>query len=404
MERLLPSPLCDEPPPETQPRFRSRAGRSTLVIIVIMLAAVMCGCRSHQLHRDQHAIRQAIVELQTEQIMDNLIRAHRGMPFVHIDYKRSTGTVTQEASASAETVQVSNTMIVNGAAAVLSETARLLGGGKNQAQLTIEAQPVYDQNSVYRAYLEFLEPDDELGERLVATCDPPPPGAAHICRFCCERYYWVPTQFQADFLKLALRTTALRGDAIEVPRAFQVTVVDVQEETSEAGFTVGGEGAAEEVPPPQPLGGGPSLPQPDEQARDSDDLTVGGENEDPGGQSEEASGGEGTPIVIRFAEEVPNDAGTLFVEVGGRGLQFDMLPVSDVDTDRTRELASVLPDRESNASMPDTVAELKTLLMGKKARLRLERYRPDPKATVDLVDDIRSGVELIRLNEIRTAE
>src|ERR1700724_3054963 len=49
---------------------------------VAVLLIADSGCRSQQLARDEDHIRCAVLELQTNQIMDNLIRIRRGLPII----------------------------------------------------------------------------------------------------------------------------------------------------------------------------------------------------------------------------------------------------------------------------------------------------------------------------------
>src|SRR5262249_39003895 len=71
-------------------------------------------------------------------------------------------------------------------------------------------------NEVYDAYLEFLT----LPGSLQQTHQPPPEGAAHLCRKCGKHYYWVPVEYKYQFLRLALLTTAQRGKSLLAPDEF----------------------------------------------------------------------------------------------------------------------------------------------------------------------------------------
>jgi len=57
------------------------------------------GCRSQQLACDQNKFRCQILDLYTDQIMDNLIRVDQGLPIVQMDYTNIVGTITQNGSA-----------------------------------------------------------------------------------------------------------------------------------------------------------------------------------------------------------------------------------------------------------------------------------------------------------------
>src|SRR5438046_1026750 len=67
---------------------------------VSLLIALISGCAVYDLHRDQDQMRQALLDLYTDQIMDNLIRASNGMPIVQLDYSNATGTITCKQNAS----------------------------------------------------------------------------------------------------------------------------------------------------------------------------------------------------------------------------------------------------------------------------------------------------------------
>src|SRR5262249_56683326 len=63
------------------------------------LLAVLCGlltsgCAVHALHKDQDQIRCALLDLYTNQVLDNLVRAANGMPIIQLDYTQAQGTIT----------------------------------------------------------------------------------------------------------------------------------------------------------------------------------------------------------------------------------------------------------------------------------------------------------------------
>src|SRR5207253_1723307 len=107
--------------------------------------------------------------------------------------------------------------------------------GMQVNQLTINAEPVTAAPEVYNAYLKFLEQPDHLLE----TDGPPAADDALVVRCsergCCDAacaprkhrqkvYYWVPCMYRGEFLELALRTVALRGQPTPVSPYFDVTV------------------------------------------------------------------------------------------------------------------------------------------------------------------------------------
>jgi hypothetical protein len=69
---------------------------------------------------------------------------------------------------------------------------------------------------VYDAYLQYLRHPGSL----IVSDDPPPKGAAHMCKKYCGRYFWVPTEYRGLFFTLALQTTAQRGKPVVTPDEF----------------------------------------------------------------------------------------------------------------------------------------------------------------------------------------
>jgi hypothetical protein len=155
------------------------------------------------------------------------------MPFIQLDYTNIAGQVTQNGSGMFGVDQT----IMNSKNLALPALARSLGhsftnmvsfGGSayQTTQLGVTANPVINNNEVYDAYLEFLA---EPG-RLIKSCEPPPPGAAHIVRSYGKDYYWVPSEYRFDFLRLSLVTTAQRGQPLSVPVKFENTVISAKDQ------------------------------------------------------------------------------------------------------------------------------------------------------------------------------
>src|SRR5262249_23156601 len=96
---------------------------------------------------------------------------------------------------------------------IASSLVTTIGGGfgaSHSDQVAITGTPVTTSNEVYDAYLQFLS----IPGSLVVTLEPPPSGAAHICKKCGKQYYWVPAEYKGDFFKLALLTTVRRGKSL----------------------------------------------------------------------------------------------------------------------------------------------------------------------------------------------
>ncbi len=341
-------------------------------LFVVLLLAPTCylafGCRSAQLKRDQDHMRCALLDLYTNQIMDNLIRAHNGYPIVQLDYSDITGTITQNGNGSFGGNQTLQTERNELAITTLRQFTNFLEysvGGSQENQLTITSNPVLNNNEVYNAYLEFLVKP----ERFIVSDEPPPDGAAHIvrcaparpCDSVCEpckwrkcakkKYYWVPCEYRCDFLRLALVTTVQRGQPLEVPEFFEVTVDEAEDTTP------------------------PNLKEKNQ-----------------------------TRFTLHFNKRLPNDSGDLRVTVNDVTHRFRLNRYTDrVDGevvpkgDKIDRLWLLLtPDDPSRMS----AADLKSALEGKKVRIDLDSYRPTLPTTDDLLHSIRKNVGLIRLQQV----
>jgi hypothetical protein len=342
--------------------------RQFFAIIAVAACAFASGCRSAQLKKDQDGMRGALLDLYTDQIMDNLIRAHNGYPIVQLDYSDMTGTVTHNSNASYGGNQNLQTERNEFGLTTLRQFTNFFEyslGGSQENQLTITANPVLNNNEVYNAYLEFLEKP----ERFVASDDPPPPGAAHIVRCApaspCEpgyepckgkkcdkkKYYWVPCEYRYDFLRLALVTTVQRGQPLEVPDFFEVTV---------------------------------------EKAEDTTPETLKKKKQ--------------TRFTLYFDKRIPNDSGELRVTAGDATHRFRLDRHTDPvegalvrKGDKIDRLWLLLTPDDSSGM---TAAQLKAALEGKKVRVDLDSYRPTLPTTEDLLKSIRRNVGLIRLEQV----
>jgi hypothetical protein len=185
------------------------------------------------LHKDQDLIRNALLDLYTNQIMDNLVRAANGMPIIQLDYSNASAQVTITNSISGSDSQattVSNVLTLPASTlmATRSILTTLMGGGmsSNGNQVSLLATPVTTMNEVYDAYLEFLDSTRNPGSLMVSDCRPKP-GMAHIWKKYNGKYFWVPISYRDAFFKLALITTAQRGKSLlPAPEYFTVNVID----------------------------------------------------------------------------------------------------------------------------------------------------------------------------------
>jgi hypothetical protein len=196
---------------------------------LVCLCVALAGCAVPEVRRDHDQIREALLHLYTNQILDNLVRASNGLPIIQLDYTNASANLTieetanfgdalQTTSSNVATV-VAKSMLVLTHQAVATVTGSV--GLNHTNSVSIMANPVLASDEVYNAYLTFLGRPG----RLEVTCTPPPPGAAHVCRKFRKEYYWVPAQYREEFLDLALVTMAQRDRLLEAPEGYAVTLL-----------------------------------------------------------------------------------------------------------------------------------------------------------------------------------
>lgn len=188
----------------------SRA-RLSCVLALLAMTMSLSGCLARQVTRDSVNARRALLDMYTDQVMDNLIRAHDNLPFVQVAYS----DVTVQ-----DNDQFGSTLMGNWPGTMWGAS----GNASRSRTLSVVANPIVDQNDVYDAYVTFAN-DSGL---FVVTCEDPG-AAAHICRKQNGVYYWVPTEAGRLFLELALTTTFKRGPESVPPGAYEVKIAGVTE-------------------------------------------------------------------------------------------------------------------------------------------------------------------------------
>jgi hypothetical protein len=329
--------------------------RLALATLPALLAATFAaGCASvAEVKCDQDKIRNALVELYTNQVIDNLILAANGMPFIQVDYSNATSTVTiAENGSLGGNQQITDVRPLNPAARLASVARGIMNvwnysaGASNSNQIALTANPVNTNPEVYDAYLEYLT----LPGSLRVSCDAPPEGAAHVCRKWHGNYFWVPVEYRTQFLRLALLTTAQRGRRL--------------------------------------------LPTPDFYA-----VTLTGITDDRTTTFDRRNGV--FTLALKVDKKVPNDAGRVEFDVGDKHLalpvrQFAEGGVSPFMTDQI--LVTFSPEKAPDLNGYDAVRA--ALPVG--AKLYLNAYRPDSPATTDeLLQNVRFQLEQIRFNQLR---
>jgi len=255
-------------------------------------------------------------------------------------------------------------------------------------QLTVTANPIVDNSALYLAYVNFVERPG----RLVASCDPPPPGAAHVVRQSGKLFYWVPEEYRNEFMEVALRTNGVRTDPSDAAAYYEVNVT----------------GATDFVP----KSGSPKKDQ-------TVTITLGTNNLLPKDNGLPNDSG------------VPNDTGWMIAVVKGREYRFklDQPLLSDLPADeqakykgkkaeyksgtstRTLKLvyiydptvlsSEVRQDKDGLRSAPFTPGELAEALANQLVKVDLDHYKPTAPSMEDTLGSIRTQAELLRLNQLQ---
>jgi hypothetical protein len=304
-------------------------------------------------HADHDKIRCVLLDLYTDQIMDNLIRAANGLPIIQLDYTNAAATITmrQTAMVGDNLATTRSTVLARAAALTTTVTRQTLNmltsslSADRTNQVALTASPVITSNEVYDAYLAFLT----LPGSLQVSCDPPPHEAVLLCRKWHEQYYWVPVEYKREFLGLSLITTAQRGKTLLAPEEFfQVTLQEVISQGRPNKFGV-------------------------------------------------------VELLVKFDKKIPNDTGRVELTVG-KTVTFDVneyLPLDaarPAETDRLRVFFDPEAEGAKEAGLK-TPADLKFPIP---AKFYLRQNRPKPPTTNELLDRIQFQLQQIQFNQLRT--
>jgi len=128
----------------------------------LLLAAVLIGgCRADILKRDQIEIRQALLDMYQDEVMDNLIRTKLMLPVIQVDYHTMTGTMTSLTKGIGGYSKEADRNQFGAAAGsvtpvhVTKTFPSITGEQDESTQLTLTGEPVCD-DKLYEAYEEYL--------------------------------------------------------------------------------------------------------------------------------------------------------------------------------------------------------------------------------------------------------
>lgn len=192
------------------------------LIFSTFLMSLAGGCLSRQVARDGVNLRGALTDMYTDQIMDNLIRAHDNLPFVQVTFGDVTVQDNDQYGTALDANQSLTEQLFEPIQRIYATMFAAHASASRSRTMSFVSNPVTDQNDIYTAYLEFAK-DPTL---FVVTKDDPG-CVAHIVRKHCKKYYWIPVEAAPQFLDLAMRTTFMRGPEAAPPGAYEVTITAV---------------------------------------------------------------------------------------------------------------------------------------------------------------------------------
>lgn len=300
---------------------------------LMAIVTLLCGCRSHQVAKDGIGSRHALLDMYTDQVMDNLIRAHDNMPFIQLTYRdilfSETDRVSGQAGVTQTAVRITDPSI--------TKFFSLGADASREGVISFQADPVTDQNDVYEEYVAFAKDPN-----LFVCTDAPPPCAVHIMRECNGKYYWVPVDAGRKFLDLYLKTTAMRGADIAPAGYFPVVIMKAEGKVTER-----------------------ETPAPSKQKYFIYNA------------------------VLTFDKKVPNGLATMVADLqNGAKVRISLTPLSDTDPG---VMVLSLNATWSSREVPITIDELKDI----KARVYSHEYMPELPAEPPTLRRIQSQINRI---------
>lgn len=341
--------------------------RCTLILLIGL--TIFAGCRAAQLGSDQRDMRGTLLALYENQLIDNLVRARKGLPFVHIDYGKIVGSIKHTGTAGFEFsgTNTTNSLTAGGAGitGVDSQVVKPSVGGQQINDLTLTGEPVLQNDAVYEAYAEYAaRPDFLMGPQKKLPPDKDAegvlnPDGALLAQESSDGYYWIPRK-QADGLRdLFLATTVMRQAKVIQTKTLRTKIVSLVLTAPTTQSTT--------APTSQP---GKYL------------------------------------VILRLADQVRNQPGILRVPIGGAETVFDFEPAPFIDEgDLTNRVVLVV----NSSQFPDVKAlalllEDKPAILAPKAKpvsgkspIPTQFLFPQPSTTQD---DIRLQLELLRLQRL----
>ena len=213
--------------------FRITRTHATLLAALVMAAV---GCQTRSMYRTEVNLRDALNDMYTDQAMDNLVRAHEGLPFVQMAYSSLVIQSTDTFNAGFTQSFNGSETVARGATGLLTSTSNVVGrtfgmnASANRAKLTsFHAEPVINQNDVYEAYLAFAS-----NPNFLAVSDHKPDCSVICQKQCHNKWFYIPVESGNAFQDLVLRTALMRGPETVPPGFYDVQIQKITFKDSEA--------------------------------------------------------------------------------------------------------------------------------------------------------------------------
>lgn len=201
-----------------------------LAVLLGLCVLLSSGCLARQVGADGRNFRQSLLDMYTDQAMDNLIRAYDNHPFIQLAYRNLTITDTQKSKANIgnEYDPTTNKTIVQATTALIARsqqfTDHLMFGGnlETDRQMQFTADPVVGKSETYDYYRAFAQDPD-----LFNVSDKEPPFPVYLKKKHGDRWYYVSCEHGGVFQQLVLRTALMLGQETPPPVFWPIGIASV---------------------------------------------------------------------------------------------------------------------------------------------------------------------------------
>ena len=205
-------------------RFAPAAARHVAMVLGTLLLAGSLGCTAIHHKFEQSAMRKALLELNDEQIMDNLIRAKNNQSLLQIEYTSIDGTGTLTTAGDLGGTQTDTS-------GAITNFFKFNASGSHVNKVALTGKPVLGNAAVYKAYRDFVKKGRLERRKTRPTMAKDPYHVYQFRRETCKDascskssrwpehlhkwHYWVPKGEGEAYFALALRVSVLKGKNLD---------------------------------------------------------------------------------------------------------------------------------------------------------------------------------------------